>query len=110
MDWKFIISTLVGILFGGGGSVLFYRSKLREAKTNADKKQSEYLEERIASITKMYEEQGKALDDVRSRVLELTKASLEKDEKIAFLESENRKLSDKIDELKSELSSYQKCK
>lgn len=110
MDWKFIVTTLVGILFGGGGSVLFYRSKLREARTNADKAQSEYLEGRLASMSRMYEEQGKALDDVRSRVLELSKSILDKDERIAQLESENRKLSAKVAKLEKELTVYRNRK
>ena len=54
----------------------------------------------------MYEEQGKALDDVRARVLELSKASLDKDERIAQLEAENKKLTAKVGKLEKELATY----
>ena len=105
-NWITIITTLSGVLIGAGGSWLGIRSKLKKAKVDADQAQTHYLEERIASLTKMYDEQGKALDDVRSRVLELSKASLDKDERIAQLEAENKKLTAKVGKLEKELATY----
>ena len=105
-QWLTILTTISGILLGAGGSWLGIRSKLKAAKVSADKAQTQYLEDRIASLSKMYEEQGKALDDVRARVLELSKASLDKDERIAQLEAENKKLTAKVGKLEKELATY----
>lgn len=101
-----VLTAVSGIVLGAGGSLLGVRAKLKAAKVSADKAQTQYLEDRIASLSKMYEEQGKALDDVRSRVLELAKAGLDKDERISQLEAENRKLVTKVTKLEKELATY----
>ena len=105
-NWINIITTLSGILIGAGGSWLGIRSKLKKAKVEADQAQVHYLEDRIASLSKIYEEQGKALDDVRGRVLELSRAALDKDERISQLEMENKKLTTKVAKLEKELATY----
>lgn len=105
-QWLIILTSVSSLLLGAGGSWLGLRSKLRAAKVSADKAQTEYLEGRIAALSRMYDEQGKALDDVRARVLELAKASLDKDERIATLEAENKKLTTKVAKLEKELATY----
>lgn len=106
MEWMDIITAAVGLVVGSGGSLLAVRHRLKMAAVEADKAQTEYLENRIASLSQMYEQQGKALDDVRSRVLELSKAALDKDERISQLEAENRKLTQKVGKLEKELAAY----
>jgi len=110
MDALTLITGVSGLLLGAGGSWLGIRSKLKSMRVDSDKKQTEYLEGRIASLNKMYEEQGKALDDVRSRVLELSKAVLDKDERITQLEAENKKLTAKVGKLEKELAQYRSRK
>lgn len=105
-NWINLLMTLSGIILGAGGSLLGVRSKLKQMRVQSDKAQTQYLEDRITSLTKMYDEAGKAMDDLRSRVLELSKAALEKDERITSLEAENRNLSKKVAKLEKELAVY----
>lgn len=106
MDWTLILTTAMGLLLGGGSSILYFRPRLKEAKVGAAKTQSQYLEERIDSIGKLYAEQGKKVDELCSQVTDLKIKVLDKEARIATLESENKQLKQKIQGMEEELSAY----
>lgn len=111
MDWYNILTLVGGALLGGGGGWIFFAQKYKEAKASAYKAETEaldarhdYLQERIDKTEALYSEQGKLLDQVRSEMLDLKKALAAKDERIAELEAENRKLSKRVSTLEKELA------
>lgn len=106
MDWTNILTTAMGLLLGGSGSILYFRPKLKEAQVGAAKAQTQYLEERIDSISKLYSEQGNKVDQLCNQVTDLKIKILEKETRIATLEAENKKLTLKLQEMEEELSAY----
>lgn len=106
MDWTSLLTTLAGLLLGGGGSILYYGPKLKEANLGVAKASTQYLEERIAAQGKLYEEQGKLLDEMRLRILEMNKTMIEKDERISKQDAIILTLKEKVQNLESELNAY----
>lgn len=114
MDWlEFILSAFGGSILAGLGSIMYFRPRLKKAKAESSKAETEaadlkhdYLEERIESMEKLYSKQGEVLDEVRTKMLELGKELQAKDERINQLESENRSLVRKVDKLEKEVEAY----
>ncbi len=106
MDWTSILTTLAGLLLGGGGSILYYGPKLKEANLGVAKASTQYLEERIAAQGKLYEEQGKLLDEMRQRILEMNRTMIEKDELISKQGALINSLTEKVTVLEKELAAY----
>lgn len=75
-----------------------------EAEATADKQFA--LERRLESIEKLYTEQGKVIDDLRSRVLTLGQEKMERDEKIIQQEQTIKVLTQRVDELSKEVEAY----
>ena len=114
MEW---FEAIVGALGGGiltfVGSVIYFQPKLKEAKAEASKAETEasaaeyaHLIERIKTMEEMYQRQGEIIDDLRAKVLELGQEKLERDEKIIKLEQDNKALTRKVDELTKEVEAY----
>lgn len=114
-SWVF---NLLSGLFGSGIGItifdlIYVRPKLKEAKANADKSETEaadakitYLVERIEKAEQLYNEQGKLIDELRAKVLQLTKEVQEKEEKIVLFEGENSKMRQELIQLKKEVEAY----
>jgi len=114
MEW---LDSLVGALGGGLlsilGSIVYFRPKLKEAKAAAKKAETEassmeyaHLLERIKNAEELYQKQGETIDDLRKKVLELGKEKMERDEKIQSLEIQNKKLTNRVNELSKEIEAY----
>lgn len=122
MDWlTLVISNAVTLVSSLGGTILYFRPKLKEANANAIKAQAESqnyvydsLLQRINSMEKMYNEQyesqNKVISELRQEVLKLTKEKFESDERIVLLEGENSSLRTRVDGLEKELMSYKSLK
>lgn len=122
MDWlTLVISNAVTLVSSLGGTILYFRPKLKEANANAVKAQTESqnyvydsLLQRINSMEKMYNEQyesqNKVISELRQEVLKLTKEKFESDERIVLLEGENSSLRTRVDGLEKELMSYKSLK
>lgn len=114
MEW---IDSIVGALGGGllaiVSSIFYFKPKLKEARAEASKAETEassaeyaHLLERIKTMEEMYEKQGHTIDELREKVLELGKEKLERDLKIVQLEKDNQLLTKKVDELTKEVEAY----
>lgn len=118
MEWvEVIVSAVGGGLMTVVGSVLYFRPKLKEAQasakiaeTEAEKKNHDYLLERIESMERLFNEQGLALDTLRQSMLTLAKEKQASDERVFVLEAENRKLKHKVEILEREINEYRKSK
>ncbi len=114
MDWLELLMGLTGGgLTGTLGSIFYFRPKLKEATASASKSETEakearhdYLEKRIESMEKMYNEQGAVLDSLRLEVLKLGKEKFVNEQRIVQLEAENKALTGKVDKLEKEIGAY----
>ena len=120
MTWlEPVLTAVVSIMTGVGGSFLYFRPKLKEANANALKVHTEaqdyaynVLVERMNAMEKMYNEQFKVQNntvaELRSEILRLTKAKFESERRIVQLEDENGALKSRIDSLEKEVQEYRK--
>lgn len=114
MDWLELLTGLAGGgITGMVGSIFYFRPKLKEAKASASKSETEakeakhdYLEKRIESMEKMYNEQGAVLDSLRQSVLKLSEEKFVNEQRIVQLESENKALTEKVGRLEKEIEAY----
>ena len=114
MEWlEFILSALGGSVVGGVGSILYFRPKLKEAKAEASKAETEassaeyaHLLERINTMEEMYKRQGETIDSLRKELLDLGQAKYESDKKVLQLEAENRTLRERVDKLSEAVNAY----
>ncbi len=118
MTWlEPVLTAIVSLLAGAGGSILYFRPKLKAAHAEALKAQTEAedyaynsLVERMNSMEKMYSEQYSAqnnvIADLRSEILRLTKEKFGNEQRIIQLENENKSLKSRIDSLEKELQEY----
>lgn len=75
-----------------------------EAEASAAKQSA--LESRLASIERLYGEQGKVIDDLRERVLNQSKEKFDLQTRIVQLEGENRALTEKVAILDKTVQAY----
>ena len=120
MNWlEPVLTAVVSLLTGVGGSFLYFRPKLKEANANALKVHAEAqdyayntLVERMNAMEKMYNEQFKAQNntvaELRSEILRLTKEKFANEQRIIQLEDENSKFKSRIDKLEEELQEYKR--
>lgn len=116
MDWlTLVLTNLVTLVVGTGGTILYFRPKLKEANASADMKQTEAenfmydsLINRINTMEKMYNEQlssqNKVISELRSEILVLGKEKFNNEKRIGQLEQENAMLKDRVNELEKEIS------
>lgn len=128
MDW----SNIVSLIFSGGilgtfGSMFYFRPKLKaaraqasKAETEAKKERHDYLMERVNSMEELYKKQGDALDEVRQEVINLKKEAMIREQVVneltaevatlkeenQALKVENQALSDKVEKMETEVRSY----
>ena len=116
MEW---LDSLVGALGGGllsiAGSIVYFRPKLKEAKAEAKKAETEasameysHLLDRIKNMEELYAKQGEIIDTLRKQVLELGQEKLERDKEIQSLRAENKENKQLIEKLTQEVDSYKK--
>jgi len=105
MDWTSLIVSITstGVLVELG-NLIYFRPKLSQARAEArikqveaDDKRHDYLEERIASMERLYAEQGKRLDDVCSRLIEVKAENARIKIELVEVKEENRALKAKLD-------------
>ena len=118
MNWlEIIVTAIVTIVTTLGGSILYFRPKLKEANANAMKAQTDAQEyaynsllERINRMEKMYNEQyegqNQVIAELRQEVLKLTKDKFDSDQQIIRLQGENEALRNRVDGLEKELQAY----
>ena len=111
MEW---LDSLIGAIGGGllsvVGSIVYFRPKLKQAKADAVKAETEanaatfeHLMERINKMDLLYEQQSKMIDDLRGQILTLGAEKLERDKEIQALRAE-------VDRLTKELEDYKRSK
>ena len=118
MEWlTLIISNLVSLLTGLGGTILYFRPKLKEANANALKAQAEsqnyvydLLTSRIEQLEKSHNEQynaqNKVIETLRAEILKLTEEKFERDKEMIQLKGENQSLRERVDSLEKEVQAY----
>lgn len=114
MEWlQLLLTAIGGSVTGLIGSIVYFRPKLKEVKADASKAETEasdakvkYLIERVESVEKLYAQQGLVLDEVRQKVLTLTREVQERDQRIVQLETENKALKTQVDRLEKEVEAY----
>ena len=115
MTWlEPVLTAVVSLITGVGGSILYFRPKLKEANANALKAQTDAqdyalnsLIGRINQMEKMYNEQyasqSKVIENLRSEVLKLTEEKFASDKELATLKGENKALRERVDQLEKEV-------
>lgn len=114
MEWfEAIIGALGGGIITFVSTILYFRPKLKEAKAEASKAETEasvaeytHLLERIRTMEELYQKQGETIDDLRKQLLELGQAKFESDKKVILLEKENKDLHIRVDKLSEEIEAY----
>lgn len=118
MEWlEPVLTAAVSLVTGVGGSVLYFRPKLKEANANAQKAQTDAqdyaynsLLGRINQMEKMYNEQYAAQNNtiaaLRSEVLKLTEEKYETAKEMAAIKGENNALRSRVDQLEKEVQAY----
>lgn len=111
MEWlTLIISNLVTFVTSLGGTILYFRPKLKEANANAEKAQTDAqdyaynsLLARINQMEKMYNEQyevqNKTISDLRKEVLKLSEEKFSNEKVILQLRS-------RVESLEKEIQAY----
>lgn len=85
---------------------LKYQSEAeKDAAVSAQEKQSA-LETRLDSIEKLYEAQGKLVDELRVEIINLKKEKFASEKRIVVLEEENKTLREKQNRIEQELAGY----
>lgn len=118
MEWlEPVLTAVVSLITGVGGSILYFRPKLKEANANALKAQTDAqdyalnsLIGRINQMEKMYNEQyaaqSKVIENLRAEVLRLTEEKFASDKEMAAIKGENRSLKERVDQLEKEVQAY----
>jgi len=107
--------------------MFYFRPKLKAAKAEASKAETEakkerhdYLMERVNSMEELYKKQGDALDEVRQEVINLKKEAMVREQVVnelttevaslktenQALKEENKTLSEKVEKMEAEVRSY----
>lgn len=111
-----IVTNAVTLVTGLGGSILYFRPKLKSARAEASMKETEAenfqyesLISRINSMEKMYNEQLSSQNDLiselRTKILKLTEEKFASDQRIVQLEGQNNILRERVNELENEIKS-----
>jgi len=118
MEWlEIVLTNIVALVTGIGGSIFYFRPKLKEARAEASVKETEAqnfmyesLLNRINTMEKYYNEQyalqSKEIDSLRQEVLKLTKEKFDNEKRIIQLEDENTSLRQRVDGLEKEVQAY----
>lgn len=118
MDWlQLILSNLVSLLVGLGGSILYFRPKLKEARAAANMKETEaqnfIYESLIGRINEMeksnneqYAAYSKTVGELRAEVLKLTAEKFDTEKRMRQVEAENSSLRERVDQLEKEVQAY----
>jgi len=80
------------------------QAEMEEAVAYAEKQSA--LEQRLAAIERLYNEQGATIDGLREQILQLSKEKFDNAQKIVRLEGENKLLREKQDRLEKEVEAY----
>lgn len=113
MEWlEPVLTAVVSLITGIGGSILYFRPKLKEANASALKAQTDAqdyaynsLIGRINQMEKMYNEQyaaqNKTIADLRAEVLKLTEEKFNNEKLIIQLRT-------RVEQLEKEIGTYKK--
>ena len=114
MEWfDAIIGAICGSILSMVSTILYFKPKLKEAKADADKAETEasvakytHLLERIREMEELYKQQGETIDALRREILEISDAKFLSDQRVQTLERENERLVARVDELATEVEAY----
>lgn len=115
MEWLNTIMGALLALFAGLNifQLLSFRQYKKKYTAEAEKEEAEAseakqtaLERRLAAVEKLYEEQGKVIDDLRNQVLQLSKEKFDSATRIVQLEGENKMLKEKVEALDQTVQAY----
>lgn len=108
-----LLSAIGGSVISLAGSIVYFRPKLKQAKADADMKETEAqnfmydsLLSRMNTMEKMYNEQNDIIAGLRKEILQLGEEKFSNEKRIVQLEAENRELRLKVDKLDKEVSAY----
>jgi len=80
------------------------QAEMEEAVAYAEKQSA--LEQRLAAIERLYNEQGATIDALREQILKLSEEKFNNASRIVQLEGENKLLREKQDRLEKEVEAY----
>lgn len=114
MEW---FEAIVGALGGGiitfVSTILYFRPKLKEARADASKAETEasaaeyaHLLERIHTMEDLYKKQGEVIDELRERLLKISEEKMDRDLEVAELKIANETLTKRVNELEHEVNAY----
>lgn len=115
-SWLDSLLTIIGSLGAGvGGSVLYFRPKLKQAKADAAMKETEAqnfayesLLNRIDLMEKhyaaQYEAQAKTIEGLRKELIDMGKEKFETEQRMLKVEQENKALREKVEQLEREIN------
>ena len=115
MEWVNILLGGLATLFAGLNifQLFAFKSVKKKYVAEAEKAVAEAtadkqfaMERRLESIEKLYNEQGKVIDDLREKVLTLVKEKMERDETIVQQEHTIMVLTKRVDDLTKEVEAY----
>lgn len=75
-----------------------------EAMAYAEKQSA--LEQRLASMERLYVQQGETIDNLRKEQIKLSEEKYEREKRIVKLEGENKVLVEKVQNLSTQLEAY----
>ncbi len=110
-----ILTNIVSLIVGTGGTILFLRPKLKEANANADKADIEAdnyaynsLVERLNNMEKLYTLQSNVVASLREQMLEMSKEKYGSEQRIVQVEAENTQLKKRIVQVETENTQLKK--
>ena len=113
-----IVSAILGVLtllLGGLNLFQFisfratkkrYEAEALAAAADSAEKTQSAMERRLKAVEAAYIEQGKELDKLRKELLDLSTKKFEDEKRIVQLESENKTLKQKVDQMGEQLKAY----
>lgn len=80
------------------------QAEMDEAMAYAEKQSA--LEQRLASMERLYVQQGETIDNLRKEQIKLSEEKYEREKRIVKLEGENKVLVEKVQHLSTQLEAY----
>lgn len=114
MQWlDYVLTAIGGSLTALIGSIFYFRPKLKAAKADASMKEVESqnyqyqsLLDRINSMEKLYGDQSQIIEELRKEIIKLSAEKFSNEKRIIQLESENKALTGKVNQLEREVNAY----
>jgi len=83
-----------------------FQSEAEKDEAEASESKQSALERRLAAMEALYDEQGKVIDSLRKDILRLTSEKYANERRMVQLESENKRLTEELEQVKAEVQAY----